>query len=62
MTEGGELPELAADEPPADEQALARIEHAERVADLRTLKPREHHTLYRLGVSLRRTRASRRWA
>ena len=44
-----ELPELAADEPAADEQALARIEHAERVADLRTLKPREHHTLYRLG-------------
>jgi DNA-directed RNA polymerase specialized sigma24 family protein len=46
MPGGRELPELAADEPAADEQALARIEHAERVADLRTLKPRERRALY----------------
>ena len=37
---------LAADEPAADEQALARIEHAERVADLRTLKESERRALY----------------
>ena len=41
-----ESPGLAADEPTADEQALARIEHAKRVADLRTLKESERRALY----------------
>jgi DNA-directed RNA polymerase specialized sigma24 family protein len=41
MREAGDLPE-----PAADEQALARIEHAERVAELRTLKTRERRDLY----------------
>jgi hypothetical protein len=40
-----ESPGLAADEPAADEQALARIEHAERVADLRTPKESERRAL-----------------
>ncbi|MGH2714670.1 MAG: RNA polymerase sigma factor [Thermoleophilaceae bacterium] len=46
MPQVGELPEPAADEPAADAQALARIEHAERVADLRTLKESERRALY----------------
>jgi DNA-directed RNA polymerase specialized sigma24 family protein len=41
MPEAGDLLE-----PAADEQALARIEHAERVADLRTLKESERRALY----------------
>jgi hypothetical protein len=53
MPEGRELPELASDEPSADEQALARIEHAERVADLRTLKARECRDLYLQALGYR---------
>jgi DNA-directed RNA polymerase specialized sigma24 family protein len=49
----GELPEPAAAEPAADEQALARIEHAELVADLRTLKPRERRDLYLQALGYR---------
>jgi DNA-directed RNA polymerase specialized sigma24 family protein len=41
-----ESPGLPADEPAADQQALARIEHAERVADLRTLKKSQRRALY----------------
>jgi len=55
MPEAGELAELAADEPAADEQALARIEHAARVADLRTLKPRERRELYLHALGYRYT-------
>jgi DNA-directed RNA polymerase specialized sigma24 family protein len=42
----GELPEPEAAQPGTDEQALARIEHAQRVADLRTLKESERRALY----------------
>ena len=38
VPEPGELPEPEAPESTADAQAIARIEHAERVADLRTLR------------------------
>jgi RNA polymerase sigma factor (sigma-70 family) len=43
----GELPEPEAAEPGTDEQAIARIEHAERVAAFREakLKPREREAL-----------------
>jgi DNA-directed RNA polymerase specialized sigma24 family protein len=47
------LPDPAAAEPGADEQAIARIEHAERVADLRTLKPRERRDLYLQALGYR---------
>ena len=46
VPEPGELPEPEAPEVTADAQAIARIEHAERVADLRTLKARERRDLY----------------
>jgi DNA-directed RNA polymerase specialized sigma24 family protein len=49
----GELPEPEAAEPSADEQAIARIEHAQRVADLRTLKARECRDLYLLALGYR---------
>jgi RNA polymerase sigma factor (sigma-70 family) len=42
----GELAEPATGEPDADEQAIARVEHAERVADLGRLKERERRELY----------------
>jgi hypothetical protein len=38
VPEPGELPEPEAPKSTADAQAIARIEHAERVADLRTLR------------------------
>jgi len=44
--EDGELPEPPASAPDAAEQAIARVEHAERVADLRTLKESERRALY----------------
>ena len=49
----GELPEPETPEPTADEQAIARIEHAERVADLRTLKARERRDLYLQALGYR---------
>ena len=42
----GELAEPEAAEPGPAEQALARDEHAQRVADLRNLKARERRELY----------------
>ena len=42
----GELGELETAEPGPAERALARDEHAQRVADLRTLKARERRELY----------------
>lgn len=47
MPKAGEPPE-----PAADERALARIEHAERVADLRTLKESERSALYLKALGL----------
>ena len=49
----GELPEPEAAEPSTDEQALARIEHAQRVADLRTLKTGERRDLYLQALGYR---------
>jgi DNA-directed RNA polymerase specialized sigma24 family protein len=49
----GELPEPAAAEPGADEQALARLEHSQRIADLRTLKARERRELYLQALGYR---------
>jgi DNA-directed RNA polymerase specialized sigma24 family protein len=49
----GELPEPAAAEPSTDEQAIARIDHAQRVADLRTLKARERRDLYLQALGYR---------
>lgn len=49
----GEMPEPAALAPGSDEQALARIEHAQRVAALRTLKARERRDLYLLALGYR---------
>jgi RNA polymerase sigma factor (sigma-70 family) len=51
-----DVPPLAdTDAPGADERALQRIEHAERVDAFRRLKPRERQTLYlkALGYSYR---------
>jgi len=53
VPEEGELPEPEATEPGADEQAIARIEHAQRVADLRTLKARERRDLYLQALGYR---------
>jgi DNA-directed RNA polymerase specialized sigma24 family protein len=50
---GDELPEPAGAAPSADEQAIARIEHAQRVADLRTLKARERRDLYLQALGYR---------
>jgi RNA polymerase sigma factor (sigma-70 family) len=49
----GELPERAAAAPGTDEQALARVEHSQRVAALRTLKTRERRDLYLLALGYR---------
>ena len=36
-----------------EEQALARLQHAERIADLQTLKPRERRDLYLFAIGYR---------
>ena len=46
LPERGELSEPASAEPPLNQQVLARVEHTQRVADLRALKPRERRDLY----------------
>jgi DNA-directed RNA polymerase specialized sigma24 family protein len=49
--ENNELPEPAhPDDRSAEQRALARIEHRERVDALMTLKPREREALYLLGL------------
>jgi DNA-directed RNA polymerase specialized sigma24 family protein len=53
LSEGRELLGFAVPEPAADEQALAHVEHTERVADLRTLKPRERRELYLQALGYR---------
>jgi RNA polymerase sigma factor (sigma-70 family) len=53
VPDDGELPEPFSPEPSPDEQAIARIEHAERVADLRTLKARERRDLYLQALGYR---------
>jgi DNA-directed RNA polymerase specialized sigma24 family protein len=49
----GELPEPVGPEPGADEQAIARLEHCQRIADLRTLKARERRELYLQALGYR---------
>src|SRR3954469_9158232 len=51
MSSGGELGEPAhPDERSAEQRALMRIEHEERVRAFATLKPREREALYLLGL------------
>src|SRR3954471_18013582 len=51
MSSGGELAEPAhPDDRSAEQRAMMRIEHAERVRALATLKPREREALYLLGL------------